>query len=466
MSGSVAPSDKVLMKRPTVVLLAAGATLSGALMQPNAEAASGPDRPKNASQQRPGVDQAMQARAKFGLRRDESYVRGLDKDSDVPVNPRTGFPMTDDESRNLNARDAIGRASSTLTADLQAMSGDRFGGMYLDQGAGGHAVLWLSDPTADERVHISNRLPANAVVDYRRPEFSYRQLQLDDASASAQLAGLLADGVPVTSGRLSLPDNRVIVTVTRRLTDAELQRVQQLGPSVVVKEGSAAGSKASRRSGDVAAYGGRLIRGPREDCTSAISAHNGTSYYVITAGHCGKPNDAWTMGDIAPTANIGVGRLKNQYYQQTRTACDCQLVGPIAAGFSTTGVIVNGSGGIYYYNSATPATADDYYIGRPACVSGYETALVRTAGGIRCGTVHGTTYYVEYRPDGTGPVTVDGQIWLPNTEALYEGDSGAPFGDGPTFLGVEQGGDDTYDQFSRATLIEKATDGAPLYGFP
>lgn len=335
----------------------------------------------------------------------------------------------------------------------------------MDQAGGGVAVVWLANSTSTEVEQVQADLPEGTSVTYKRPDFSFTQLETDLDTTGNAVNALGQDGIKIERAELDLDTNRVAVFMLAPDERASA-RLRALGPSVDVRatESVAATKGYSRRTADGRAYGGRLIRSSLGGCTSSTSATAGGSYFVMTAGHCGPPQTAHTMGDISPTASIGVGRLKNQFYQQTRTACDCQLVGTIAQGKATNQVIVDGAGNLYSYGRL--ATDGDFYRGRPACASGYQSALRVTSGRVLCGQLGDQGFYVSSRPDGVR-VTVDGPSWHGNNGSqLIPGDSGAPFGDGPTFLGIESGGDDTIDFFSRANLFQRATDGAPIFGNP
>lgn len=417
------------------------------------------------------IDRDRIARGRLGLRRDRPYVEALQEaKSQLGLDERTGIVLSASEKQELVRRDNVGIALGRVEAAIKASADERFGGLQLDYESGGRVILWLKDATESERAAVAAGLPAGTAVDWRTPKHSLTTLKRDYETLVDSAAALGAVGVELDQAGVDVAKNRVDVKLKNLPTEDSRERISRLGSSLVVSDKvskSARKYQFSRLDAVGRLYAGRILKATNNgaffgNCTNAISARAADgSYYLVTAGHCGRPNYNHQLGINSPTRDVGVGRLKNQYYQQTRTACDCQLVGPIPSSSITSRVIVNDGtvdgGNLYRY---TNVATDGDFRRRPACVSGYRTGIDR--GTILCGIMSdSSSSYFDTREDGV-QMTIDGQVWIPNTYNTVAGDSGAAFGDGGTFLGLLSGGPAESSFISRATLIERATGGAPI----
>lgn len=103
-----------------------------------------------------GESYEMGLRAQFGLRSDLPYVRTVDADPSSTTD-RLGIPLTPDEAADIGARSDTARALGTAAQDL-----DGFGGIWIDQAAGGvtwptWTRCWHGSPTSSSRTPPSGR---------------------------------------------------------------------------------------------------------------------------------------------------------------------------------------------------------------------------------------------------------------------------------------------------------------------
>lgn len=160
--------------------------------------------------------------------------------------------------------------------------------------------------------------------------------------------------------------------------------------------------------------GGQGIYGGGARCSLGANARSGSTYYVITAGHCTNAAATW-YADSAQTTVLGT-RTASSY--PTNDYGLIRYTGRIAhpsAVYTHPGLVtING-----------PGTA---YIGQAVCRSGSTT-------GVRCGTVTGLNQTVNY---ATGVI-----YGLIRTNICAEpGDSGGPLyvASTGTILGILSGG--------------------------
>ncbi|MEU8422691.1 S1 family peptidase [Micromonospora sp. NPDC048835] len=160
--------------------------------------------------------------------------------------------------------------------------------------------------------------------------------------------------------------------------------------------------------------GGQGIYGGGARCSLGANARSGSTYYVITAGHCTAAAATWYT-DSAQTTVLGT---------RTATSYPTNDYGLIRY----TGRIAHPSAVYTYPGLLTingPGTA---YVGQAVCRSGTTT-------GVRCGTVTGLNQTVNY---ATGVI-----YGLIRTNICAEpGDSGGPLyvASTGTILGILSGG--------------------------
>ena len=208
--------------------------------------------------------------------------------------------------------------------------------------------------------------------------------------------------IPGTAWLVDARANRVTVVADSTVTGASLQRLKTAtrpyGDAVVLQR--VKGTLGVRLSG------GDPIMGGSFRCTAGANVRNGSTYYFVTAGHCGNVAPSWytLSGDyIGPT--VGSSFPGNDY-----------SVVQYAGSVSHEGTV--GGQDIISVGNA--------YVGEHVCMRGGTS-------GIHCGTVLGLNATVNYAEG-----TVTGLI---QTNICAEpGDSGAPLYDGSKLLGILSGG--------------------------
>ncbi|MEV4120028.1 S1 family peptidase [Micromonospora sp. NPDC049645] len=160
--------------------------------------------------------------------------------------------------------------------------------------------------------------------------------------------------------------------------------------------------------------GGQAIYGSGTRCSLGANARSGSTYYVITAGHCTTAAATW-YADSAQTTVLGT---------RTATSYPTNDYGLIRY----TGRLAHPSAVYTYPGLVTINGPGNAYIGQAVCRSGSTT-------GVRCGTVTGLNQTVNY---STGVI-----YGLIRTNICAEpGDSGGPLyvASTGTILGILSGG--------------------------
>ncbi|MDG4781785.1 S1 family peptidase [Micromonospora sp. WMMD961] len=160
--------------------------------------------------------------------------------------------------------------------------------------------------------------------------------------------------------------------------------------------------------------GGQGIYGGGGRCSLGANVRSGSTYYVVTAGHCTNAAATW-YADSAQTTVLGT---------RTATSYPTNDYGLIRY----TGRIAHPSAVYTYPGLLTVYGAGTAYIGQAVCRSGSTT-------GVRCGTVTGLNQTVNY---STGVI-----YGLIRTNICAEpGDSGGPLyvASTGTIIGILSGG--------------------------
>ncbi|MEV5973280.1 S1 family peptidase [Streptomyces sp. NPDC051921] len=219
------------------------------------------------------------------------------------------------------------------------------------------------------------------------------------ALARADAAVLKAD-VGGTAWYVDKASGRVVVTADSTVSEAGLAKIRQTA-------GADAGALRIERAPGVfkpLLAAGDAIYGGGYRCSLGFNVRSGSTYYFLTAGHCGNVANTWYANSAQSTligATVGSSFPGNDY----------ALVRYDNTSLSHTGGF----------------TAADAYVGESVKRSGSTT-------GTRSGTVTGLDATVHYSGGGT----VRGMI---QTNVCAEpGDSGGALYDGTKALGITSGG--------------------------
>ncbi|AJF64416.1 S1 family peptidase [Streptomyces vietnamensis] len=223
-------------------------------------------------------------------------------------------------------------------------------------------------------------------------------------AGAAQLAradaAVEAAGVGGTAWYVDQASGRVVVTADSTVTDAGLAKIRRAA-------GADAGALRVQRTPGVfkpLLAAGDAIYGGGYRCSLGFNVRSGSTYYFLTAGHCGNVANAWYTSSAQSTligATVGSSFPGNDY----------ALVRYDNASLTHTGGF----------------TAADAYVGESVKRTGSTT-------GTHGGTVTGLNATVHYSSGGT----VKGLI---QTNVCAEpGDSGGAMYDGTKALGLTSGG--------------------------
>ncbi len=295
-----------------------------------------------------------------------------------------GIPSATAASAAPASPDAAAAIARTLGATTTA-------GTYYDNAARA-AVVNVTSEAAARSVQAAGAVPRLV---------KYSSAKLDAAGNVVRKLNLAG-----TAWATDPAGDRLVVTADRTVSGAALARLRAAtaayGDAVTVQR--SAGTFSPFLSGGDAIYGG----GYR--CSLGFNVHKGSTYYFLTAGHCGQAVSYWYTNSgqstsIGPTVSYTFPGHDYALVQYSNTS----LSHP-----STVG-------------SQTISSAGNAYVGESVSRRGSTT-------GVHSGTVTGLNATVNY---GNGDV-VNGLI---QTNVCAEpGDSGGSLYSGSTALGLTSGG--------------------------
>jgi S1-C subfamily serine protease len=251
-------------------------------------------------------------------------------------------------------------------------------------------------------------------------------------SANAALAAL-ERAIPFAGTAIGVDTraNQVVVTVDSSVTGGRLASVK----AAVRSYGNSARLElAAGTFTTLAVVGGDAIYGSRYRCSLGFNVRSGSTYYFLTAGHCGKPEPKWWT-----SANHGT--LLGSTVSATFPGKDYALVR------YATSYAVDASGVAGNSNIASAANA---FVGESVTRDGSTT-------GIHSGTVTALNVTVRYQGGGV----VRGMI---QTNVCAEpGDSGGPLYDGTKAIGLTSGGSGDCKK-GGTTFFQPVTAALQAYG--
>ncbi|MFE5261013.1 S1 family peptidase [Streptomyces coelicoflavus] len=295
------------------------------------------------------------------------------------------------------APNTLAQTASGAGAGLVArLGGDRTAGHWVD--ADGRPVVAVTDGSTAETVR---RAGATAKV--------VRHSMTELRSAAATLRS--APRVPGTAWALDYRSNEVVVRGDRTVSGADWSRLTG------VAEGIGAFVRMERTEGvfTTRLNGAEPILSTAGRCSAGFNVTDGTSDFILTAGHCGPTGSVW-FGDGEGDRQIGrtvAGSFPGDDFSLVEYAGG-------RAGDAADVVAVGGGKGVRITGTGEPA------VGQRVFRSG-------STSGLREGRVTALDATVNY-PEGT----VTGLI---ETDVCAEpGDSGGPMFSEGVALGVTSGG--------------------------
>ncbi|MBQ0904984.1 S1 family peptidase [Micromonospora sp. U21] len=248
----------------------------------------------------------------------------------------------------------------------------------------------------------------------------YSASQLSEVNDSVQRSGV--EGI---AWHVDAASNRVVVTADNTVSRAEIAKIKQTAAAKAgaIRVERASGVFTPLLSAGDAIYGGQYR------CSLGFNVVSGSTYYFLTAGHCGNVANTW-------------------YTNSSHTT----LIGP-TIGSSFPG---NDYALVRYDNASLTHPGGyavaDAFVGESVKRTGSTT-------GTHSGTV--TALNVSVRYVGKGGGTVRGMIQT--TVCAEPGDSGGPLYDGTKALGITSGGSGDCKS-GGTTFYQPVREAANAYG--
>jgi streptogrisin B len=248
------------------------------------------------------------------------------------------------------------------------------------------------------------------------------QTQSHSLRLAAASHGVRASGVHGIAWYQDPATNKVVVTVDKTVSRAEVARIRSSAPDAsAIRIEHASGKFRPLLSAGDAIYGGQYR------CSLGFNVTKGGSYYFLTAGHCGKVANTWYTNANHST-----------------------LIGP-TIGYSFPG---NDYALVQYQNTSLSHpggyTAANAFVGENVTRRGSTT-------GVHSGVVQALNVTVRYQGGGK----VSGMI---QTNVCAEGgDSGGPLYDGTKALGLTSGGSGNCTT-GGTTFFQPVTEALSAYG--
>lgn len=238
--------------------------------------------------------------------------------------------------------------------------------------------------------------------------------------------------IPGTAWALDPKTGQVVVSLDQSVTGAKLARIT----AAVSQFGSAV--RTERVAGTFHKYlaGGDAIYGGQYRCSLGFNVRSGSTYYFLTAGHCGNIASTW-YSNSSHTTVLGT------------TAGSSFPGNDYAIVRYTNGSVPPGTVDLYNGSSQDITSAANAFVGEAVKRSGSTT-------GVHSGTVSATNATVNYAEG-----TVTGLI---KTNVCAEGgDSGGSLFDGSKAIGLTSGGSGNCSS-GGTTYFQPVTEALSAYG--
>jgi hypothetical protein len=272
-------------------------------------------------------------------------------------------------------------------------------------------------------------LPASAAAAQPSPH----QTRYTAAQLAAATNALNAHArIPGTAWATEPQRNQVVVSVDRSVSAADQARLAR----VIKPYGGAV--RVEHLSGTLHTYiaGGDAIYGGQYRCSLGFNVRSGSTYYFLTAGHCGNIASTW-YSNSAHTKLLGStagSSFPGNDYAIVRYA---------------SGVAHAGTVDLYNGTSQDITSSANAFVGESVKRSGSTT-------GVHSGTVQALNATVNYAEG-----TVSGLI---KTNVCAEGgDSGGSLFDGTKALGLTSGGSGNCSS-GGTTYFQPVTEALSVYG--
>jgi streptogrisin D len=310
----------------------------------------------------------------------------------------------------MQAQAATPDSISSLTARL----GDRTAGSYLDP-ASGRIVVTITDASAVQHVAAAGAIPR--VVTHTASQLARSAATLN---SSARLAG--------TAWAVDPASNQVLVSVDSTVTGTRLAQLDSviatLGDTVRVEHVS--GAFSLRIAGGDAIYGGQYR------CSLGFNVRSGSTYYFLTAGHCGNIASTWysnsshtsVLGSTAGSSFPGNDYAIVRYTGSATHTGDVDLYNGTtqditSAGTAYVGESVRRSGSTTHVHSGSVTAVNATVNYAEGTVTGLIRTNVCAEGGDSGGSLYSGAIALGLTSGGSGNCTSGGTTFFqPVTEAL------------------------------------------------
>lgn len=343
---------------------------------------------------------AVETRQSFGLNADIDYVQQLRNSSENVGDERYGFPLTQAELNELEARFAFaGAAQQELLPFVEHLS--IFGGAFFNHQSNGDLVILLTELDSEVIDQINGMTPDGRNVTVELVQFTQAQLRENVTVVNELWATLNGPRVHVVA--VDTPANAIRVEVDEdALATAELLATEisnRLGIPIFVWVGQPIQNVACTNRDHCTSpmkAGIRIRRGSVSGakCTMGFHILVGNDTQFLTAGHCGFSSTYYHIG----YGSLGI-TVKTQYANNGRDIMTVQV--------SDT----QGSNKIYDGQPLITTTGVPW-VGMPVCASAGESNA------IKCGSVQD-----DYLTWFDGLYTIQGGD---SSMTFIGGDSGSP----------------------------------------
>jgi streptogrisin D len=308
-------------------------------------------------------------------------------------------------------------AGSTVASDLAAKLGSSSAGIYLD--SSGRTIVDVTTASAASTVSAAGAVPRTVT----------RSAAVLNSATSALYASAR---VPGTAWAVDPASNQVLVSVDSTVTGAKLAKVK----AAVAKLGSAARLETVAGTFSAKINGGSAIYGGQYRCSLGFNVRSGTTYYFLTAGHCGNIASTWYANSSHTTVlgNTAGSSFPGNDYAIVRYTGSVTHPGTVNLYNGTSQDITS---------AATPTVNQTVY--RSGSTTGVHSGRVTA--------LNATVTYAEG--------TVSGLIRT--TVCAEGGDSGGPLFAGTTAYGLTSGGSGNCSS-GGTTFFQPVTEALNVYG--
>jgi hypothetical protein len=359
------------------------------------------------------ISAAQKFRDTFGLRADIDFVRGLATQAATEPWP---VPLTAAENAEMGRRVAIQNGMAPLHA-FGAANPDAFGGVWIDQSAGGVVEVQLIGDLNAHAATVHARAPQAAQVRLVEVDNTFAELTALTDTLDKDRDYLASLGTEAFEIIPDVRTNRVQLGLSVASEQIQAALDQRYGAGLVSTfVADLATLTACNSRNDCI---GPPLRGginTNWGCTTGFMAREDSVNRFMTAGHCANIGSTWTHngGDI--------GTMRDDEYFNGSEA-DAATVGNISATYM--------SNYVYYTNTSSTLVLSKEgnnvdTVGQTVCMSGRVSLFT-------CGELYAKGFSISYG----GGVTIYDQRSA--TYNVATGDSGAPVLAANKAMGIQSG---------------------------